>query len=265
FRKVFEKFKLPDTEAQNIIQQENGKADIFYSDDEKSVNGNIESSDEENDNQKNDNLKPLSKRQRRIKNKIPLAVLKSQTKRPEVVEWNDVDATDPKLLIYLKSLKNIIPVPSHWSSKREYLSSKRGMERPPFNLPDFIQNTGIAEMRDTTNISEENLKKISRERVQPKLNKLDLDYKLLYDAFFNRQTKPKLLGYGDVYYEGRELLANDELLNKIDSFRPGKISKTLSNALGIPYGAPPPWIIMMSQIGLPPSYPYLKVPGFNVP
>ena len=28
-----------------------------------------------------------------------------------------------------------VPVPVHWSAKREYLSGKRGIEKPPFQLP----------------------------------------------------------------------------------------------------------------------------------
>ena len=30
-----------------------------------------------------------------------------------------------------------VPVPVHWSAKREYLSGKRGIEKPPFQLPSM--------------------------------------------------------------------------------------------------------------------------------
>ena len=30
----------------------------------------------------------------------------------------------------------------HWSSKRKYLMGKRGYEKPPFELPQFIADTG---------------------------------------------------------------------------------------------------------------------------
>jgi len=33
-------------------------------------------------------------------------------------------------------------VPRHWSQKRKYLQGKRGLEKPPFKLPDFIEATG---------------------------------------------------------------------------------------------------------------------------
>jgi hypothetical protein len=63
--------------------------------------------------------------------------------RPDVVEWHDVTSRDPKLLVYLKSLRNTVPVPRHWCFKRKYLAGKRGVERAPFQLPDFIRRTGI--------------------------------------------------------------------------------------------------------------------------
>ena len=40
-----------------------------------------------------------------------------------------------------------MPVPRHWSQKRKYLQGKRGLEKPPFKLPEFIEATGISEMR----------------------------------------------------------------------------------------------------------------------
>ena len=67
--------------------------------------------------------------------------------RPDVVEMHDVTARDPKLLVHLKATRNTVPVPRHWCFKRKYLQGKRGIEKPPFDLPDFIKATGIMEMR----------------------------------------------------------------------------------------------------------------------
>ena len=44
----------------------------------------------------------------------------------------------------LQSLRNTVSVPRHWSQKRKYLQGKRGIEKPPFKLPDFIEATGAA-------------------------------------------------------------------------------------------------------------------------
>ncbi len=40
-----------------------------------------------------------------------------------------------------------------------------------------------------------------RERVRPKLGRIDIDYQKLHDAFFRWQTKPKLSILGDLYFE----------------------------------------------------------------
>lgn len=50
-------------------------------------------------------------------------------------------------LQYFKATRNSVPVPRHWSYKRKYLQGKRGIEKAPFELPDFIKATGIEEMR----------------------------------------------------------------------------------------------------------------------
>ena len=47
----------------------------------------------------------------------------------------------------VQAYRNTVPVPRHWSQKRKYLQGKRGLEKPPFKLPDFIEATGIGEMR----------------------------------------------------------------------------------------------------------------------
>lgn len=55
---------------------------------------------------------------------------------------------------------------------------KRGIEKPPFQLPDFIEATGIGAMRSAYHEKEEGkkLKQKSRERVQPKMGRMDIDY-----------------------------------------------------------------------------------------
>ena len=47
------------------------------------------------------------------------------------------------------------------------------------------------------------LKAKMRERVRPKMGKIDIDYHKLHDAFFKWQTKPKMTIHGDLYYEVR--------------------------------------------------------------
>ncbi|KAL4928222.1 U2 snRNP complex subunit CUS1 [Aspergillus undulatus] len=208
-----------------------------------------------------DKIPTLSKRKRKELNKLSVAELKAMVRKPELVEWTDTSASDPRLLVHIKAHRNVVPVPSHWSLKREYLSSKRGIEKAPFSLPRFIQETGISEMRDAALEKQEQstLKQKQRERVQPKMGRLDIDYQKLYEAFFRFQTKPELTRYGEVYYEGKEFETNQRHL------RPGELSSELKEALNMPPGAPPPWLINQQRYGPPPSYPALKIPGLNAP
>ena len=203
----------------------------------------------------------LSKKKRKQLNKLSVAELKALTSIPDVVEWHDISSSDPRLLVQIKAQRNVVPVPTHWSLKREYLSSKRGLEKAAFRLPGFIAETGITEMRDAVleKQAEQSLKQKQRERVVPKMGKLDIDYQKLYDAFFRFQTKPELTRFGEVYYEGKE--------SEVDyaHFRPGELSEATREALGMPPGAPPPWLINQQRIGTPPSYPSLKIPGLNAP
>lgn len=227
------------------------KGEVFYSDDDDIPSEEDEAAKEEK----------LSKKKRKAQSKLSVAELKALVSKPELVEWTDTSASDPRLLVHIKSYRNVVPVPNHWALKREYLSSKRGVEKPPFSLPKFIQETGIAEMRDAVLEKAEtaSLKQKQRERVQPKMGKLDIDYQKLYEAFFRFQTKPELTRYGEVYYEGKEYETN------LKHLRPGELSDELKEALNIPPGAPPPWLINQQRFGPPPSYPSLKVPGLNAP
>jgi splicing factor 3B subunit 2 len=128
----------------------------------------------------------MSKRKLKLLTRMSIAELKQRVSRPDVVEMHDVTAKDPTTLVHLKATRNTVPVPRHWCFKRKYLQGKRGFEKPPFELPDFIRRTGIQEMRAALHEKEEakTLKSKMREKVRPKLGKIDIDYQKLHDAFF---------------------------------------------------------------------------------
>lgn len=247
YKEIMDKFEQEDKEDPALKEPE--KPEVYYDDDDEIP--------EEDD----DSVPKLSKKKRKEQNKLSVAELKALVKKPETVDWTDTSASDPRLLVHIKAYRNVVPVPSHWSLKREYLSSKRGIEKAAFSLPKFIQETGIAEMRDAVLEKQDqaSLKQKQRERVQPKMGKLDIDYQKLYEAFFRFQTKPELTRYGEVYYEGKEYETN------LRHLRPGELSEDLKEALNIPPGAPPPWLINQQRFGPPPSYPALKIPGLNAP
>eukprot|EP01103_Thecamoeba_quadrilineata_P012780 TRINITY_DN337_c4_g1_i1.p1 TRINITY_DN337_c4_g1~~TRINITY_DN337_c4_g1_i1.p1 ORF type:complete len:569 (-),score=175.09 TRINITY_DN337_c4_g1_i1:20-1702(-) len=205
--------------------------------------------------------KPLSKKEKKKQKRLKIAVLKQLVTRPDVVEVHDVNAADPALLVHLKAYRNTVPVPRHWCQKRKYLQGKRGIEKPAFHLPDFIANTGISKIRAAVQEKDDNkkVKEKQRERLQPKMGRMDIDYQVLHDAFFKHQTKPKLTIHGDLYYEGKEFEV--KLKEKV----PGQLSADLKKALGMSLNGPPPWLINMQRYGPPPSYPNLKIPGLNAP
>ncbi|SCZ96418.1 BZ3500_MvSof-1268-A1-R1_Chr8-2g10180 [Microbotryum saponariae] len=244
-----------DSKTTGLPGQDGTKGEIIYSDDE------MPSDDEVDANGDPIVAKPLSKRKQRKMNRLSVAELKRIVKKPEVVDWVDVSATDPKLLVQIKSHRNTIPVPGHWAQKRDYLQGKRGIEKPAFQLPTFIADTGIATQRDAIKEKEEgqSLKQKTRERVQPKMGKIDIDYQKLHDAFFKFQTKPPMTAFGETYYEGKEYET------KLKEKKPGDLSDALKEALSIPPLAPPPWLISMQRYGPPPSYPNLRIPGLNAP
>jgi len=250
FKDIFQKFGAS-IEEDEVAKEANAgnQGEVFYDQDD-----DIPSEEE-------DATPKISKKKRKQLNKLSVAELKALVRIPEVVEWQDVSSSDPRLLVQIKAQRNVVPVPTHWSLKREYLSSKRGIEKPPFRLPKFIAETGITEMRDAVleKQDQQTLKQKQRERVAPKMGKLDIDYQRLYDAFFRFQTKPELTRFGEVYYEGKE--------SEVDyqHFRPGDLTEISKEALGIPPGAPPPWLINQQRFGPPPSYPTMKIPGLNAP
>jgi len=105
------------------------------------------------------------------------------------------------------------------------------------------------------------LKQKMRQKMQPKMGRMDIDYQTLHDAFFRFQTKPKMTVHGDLYYEGKEFEV------KLKSKLPGELSEELMRALGMTNGkmSPPPWLYNMQRYGPPPSYPNLKMGGVNAP
>lgn len=252
-KQVLDYFQIPKKEDKENTKQDN------YEEDEYNDSNQIKEADEKNKYDKLTKEQRLSKKKLKQMKRIKLVDLKQLTKYPEVVESWDVTAQDPKLLIYFKSLKNTVPVPKHWAQKRKYLQNKRGVLRPPFLLPDFIEATGISKIRNTELNEKRGLKQKMRDRMQPKLGKMDIDYQVLHDAFFKYQTKPQLSIIGDVYYE------NKEFESKMKVFQPGRISEKLRMAMGIAENTPPPFVVNMQRYGPPPSYPNLKIPGVNAP
>ena len=248
FKAVFEKFARPeDLTTQSLISSSAKDGDSSSGQD---VSQTIITTDEDGNEQ-------LSRRKKKLMSRLSVAELKQLVQRPDVVEAHDVTASDPRLLVYLKAYRNTVQVPRHWCHKSKYLQRKRGIEKPPFQLPEFIADTGISKIRASV-MEQEALKKSkqkARDRMQPRMGKIDIDYQVLHDAFFKYQTKPKLVGHGDLYYEGKEFEVD------MKQHKAGVLSSDLLAGLGMTdrSSAPPPWLINMQRYGPPPSYPHMKV------
>jgi splicing factor 3B subunit 2 len=230
---------------ESVLQRFQQRAAVtVVTDDEKAPGASASQDDGDSvDGDDADNKNALSNRKMRELLRPSVADLKRRVKRPDLVEAHDVTSADPDFLIYLKSVPNTVPVPRHWGRKRKYLQGKRGFEKPPFQLPDFIVKTGITALRDTVAADESKMsvKQKNRSRVAPKMGAMDVDYRTLYEAFFKHQSKPKsLTGFGDLYYEGKELETRTAI-------KPGgPLSKALRDALGMASeSSPPPWLMNM--------------------
>ncbi|CAK8577755.1 unnamed protein product [Lathyrus sativus] len=255
YKRIFKKFSSNEVTG----TEDNDKKDESAENSITNKKANSDSEEEENDNENKE--KGVSNKKKKLQRRMKIAELKQISSRPDVVEVWDATSADPKLLVFLKSHRNTVPVPRHWCQKRKFLQGKRGIEKQPFQLPDFIAATGIEKIRQAY-IEKEDSKKLKqkqRERMQPKMGKMDIDYQVLHDAFFKYQTKPKLSSLGDLYHEGKEFEV------KLREMKPGMLSHELKESLGMPEGSPPPWLINMQRYGPPPSYPHLKIPGLNAP
>jgi len=265
FNKIFEAFKIePKVETKKKDVEAEKTAEKAPDPKPKEVDPLLNDDSDDEDGEKEEEAPKLSKKKLKKASRMEIAQLKQLVSRPDVVEMHDVNSRDPKLLVFLKAYKNTVPVPRHWCFKRKYLAGKRGFVKPPFDLPDFIKQTGIMEMRAAMQEKEESkaASAKARSKIRPKIGKIDIDYQKLHDAFFKFQTKPKMTIHGDLYYEGKEF----EI--KLKEKKPGDISDELLTALGMPIGPgkeliPPPWLIAMQRYGPPPSYPNLKIPGLN--
>lgn len=265
FYRVFEIFKLENKPKEIPLPIQTAE-EVKAAKKAAEKNPDDDDDDDMDENDKKDDKDKMSKRKFKKLTRLSVAELKQLVNRPDVVEMHDVTARDPKLLVQLKAHRNTVQVPRHWCFKRKYLQGKRGIEKPPFDLPAFIKKTGIMEMRASLQEKDEakTLKAKMREKIRPKMGKIDIDYQKLHDAFFKWQTKPRMTIHGDLYYEGKEFET------RLKEKKPGDLSEELRTSLGMPIGPschkiPPPWLIAQQRYGPPPSYPNLKIPGLNAP
>lgn len=131
FQDVFKRFASAEA-LTGTSREEKGEEEVLTSPEERAA---LEQKPEEE-------VESLSKKKRRAMSRMSIAELKQVVAKPETVESHDVTAADPRTLVFLKSYRNAVPVPRHWSHKRRYLQGKRGVEKRPWVLPEYIAQTG---------------------------------------------------------------------------------------------------------------------------
>ena len=163
----------------NVFEKHQEKAKKYY---EVLEEEKVEEIEEKGSDEEGEKVAPgkteekMSRSQKKKMRWLKVADLKARAKRPDLVEAWDITAPDPLFLCELKTLKNTIPVPRHWNQKSKFLQTKRGILKPMFKLPEFIEATGISKLRDP--FSERDGSKMVREkmkeRMNPKLGKIDI-------------------------------------------------------------------------------------------
>jgi hypothetical protein len=138
---VFARFRQRGEEASGVRADEGGEEDRAASktphamSKEERIDDELRQQSGETSNGDGGN-ESLSRRKQKQRDRLAISDLKLLVSKPEVVELHDANAADPKLLVYLKSYRNAVPVPMHWAQKRKYLQNKRGYEKGklvPFN------------------------------------------------------------------------------------------------------------------------------------
>ncbi|RRT63098.1 hypothetical protein B296_00004783 [Ensete ventricosum] len=180
---------------------------------------------------------------------------------------NKKKKVNPKLLVFLKSYRNTVPgskapyqaihigpsvdryadrslsggtaeidrkltVVGRSVLAEEGRKKKREKNLVPLrDLSPALRRIACAICRPWAYIEKEDSKKLKqkqRERMQPKMGKMDIDYQVGFSVIMH------------------QVVANV----KLREMKPGMLSRELKEALGMPEGAPPPWLINM-QYGRP--------------
>jgi splicing factor 3B subunit 2 len=116
FHKILEAFRIPEPEELETKDIQLSVSQLVAQAVEKGKNAAVLELDSSSDEEKDQEVKQMSKKKLRKLNRLTVAQLKQLVERPDVVEMHDVTAMDPKLLIHLKvqSLVIVTRYISHW-------------------------------------------------------------------------------------------------------------------------------------------------------
>ncbi|KAJ4874059.1 proline-rich spliceosome-associated (PSP) family protein [Raphanus sativus] len=108
FKEIFEKFSFREPVASEVTTLRRTESEE-NKDVKKKVNSDSEADEEDQGNDQKE--KGISNKQKKLGRSMKIAELKQVSARPDVVEVWDATSADPKLLVFLKSYRNTVPVP----------------------------------------------------------------------------------------------------------------------------------------------------------
>eukprot|EP00477_Mikrocytos_mackini_P001257 GAHX01001343.1.p1 GENE.GAHX01001343.1~~GAHX01001343.1.p1 ORF type:complete len:281 (-),score=49.89 GAHX01001343.1:312-1154(-) len=180
---------------------------------------------------------------------------------PSLVDIEDANSPCPIQNIKIKSSRYSTPFPSAWRLNSKTKLNSGRYDRKEYVLPPNVAATGIQQLKKIS-LSLEELNKIKRAKIQtlnPIMGRINIDYKILHDAFFQFEYLPKFSGFG-------EIGGNSDTKTKNNATYPSKISDTLKRALNQSGPLKPmPWINRMQKLGTPPAFIDPEIPGVTAP
>ncbi|XBW38074.1 hypothetical protein QEN19_003661 [Hanseniaspora menglaensis] len=221
--------------------------------------GDEENKDNQNELIKSENIEPLTGFGNIDSNKLRTSLFELKKinikKYPSKIKLYHTQTNFYNAIINseIENSNNVVAVPSIWQyknpSKRYLNNPKFYINKPPFELPELIAMTSIAEMRDSTKVKEDEekideLSKISQYRTSGTiLNGVSLDYEKNHNLLIKMGSKTynkkqKLLPFGKTFNESMDLknLNSENEINYLlfeNDIKVGKLSKNLMKVLGI--------------------------------
>lgn len=193
------------------------------------------------------------KEQKKLHRQKKYEELKKIVPYPDLLEIEDVKCEDIIKYNKLKALHKGVHVIKRWKNKNIFPVNYKQKE---YEIPASIIDTGLDLLR--LNIYE--YKKIQTDKEKfikkmfPKPGKSCINPSKLYDCIYNTENFP-ILKYGQVFDFTWEC--------EKTRFVPGQLTDELKTALGMTEFSPPPWLFKMQEIGPPPAYQDIKIPGVN--
>ncbi|CAL6095900.1 Conserved_hypothetical protein [Hexamita inflata] len=180
-------------------------------------------------------------------NNVKLIDLKLSSNKPELVQYDDVNAPDPEFLAFLREQPNTVDIPRHWRvQKGSFLSQKlskgsfRHLKNLEFRIPKQYMKAALERKNALDKIQEQTFQQLARNEI--KVNQQETLYEVREEEYADNN---EYLPFGQVFYQGRLT----ELKFKYD-FTKGELSDRLKHAIQYKEGEDAPWTHKRKILGL---------------